>query len=512
MLFAMNWKSRAVRIPRSFDSPATDPPLEGFACTYAAPLYECDGLCTNDQDGDGVCDELEVVGCQEPTACNFNAQATDSSPCLFADEPCESCSGNLDGTGTVILSDDDGDGVCDDDEVAGCQDPTACNYNAAATDSATCDFLSCLGCTSVEACNFDETATQDDGTCVFADAACQECAEDGTVVLFDVDGDGICDQDESQGITLCVQLQSFASEDDGTCEFLTCLVLGCTLDGACNFNPDANTNDGSCEFVTCQGCMNPDACNFDETATIGGLCDYASCVGCLDATADNFDPTATIEGACDYLGCTVFTACNFDPSANLEDGSCEFLSCVGCLNSLACNYDPSATQPVHASSPPGFNCDGSCIDTDGDGVCDVNEVAGCTDETALNYDPAATDDAGNCVLPTEGCIDPSACNYDLTANTDDGSCDYTSCFGCLNTLACNFNEQAIYRMRVSVTSKRVTDVMTTWRATTTTPLCLTTAHATTNRATVAPTVWPATTMNLRALMTNLRFGVLLWLH
>ena len=87
--------------------------------------------------------------------------------------------GMLDGTGTVILSDADGDGVCDDDEVAGCQDPTACNYNAAATDSATCDFLSCLGCTSVEACNFDETATQDDGTCVFADAACEECAEDG---------------------------------------------------------------------------------------------------------------------------------------------------------------------------------------------------------------------------------------------------------------------------------------------------------------------------------------------
>ena len=74
----------------------------------------------------------------------------------------------------------------------------------------------------------------------------------------------------------------------------------------------------------------------------------------------------------------------------------------------------------------------------------MNEVAGCTDETALNYDPAATDDAGNCVLPIEGCIDPSACNYDLAANTDDGSCDYTSCFGCLNTLACNFNEQAIY--------------------------------------------------------------------
>ena len=30
-----------------------------------------------DTDQDGVCDELEVVGCTDPTACNFNALATD---------------------------------------------------------------------------------------------------------------------------------------------------------------------------------------------------------------------------------------------------------------------------------------------------------------------------------------------------------------------------------------------------------------------------------------------------
>ena len=49
------------------------------------------------------------------------------------------------------------------------------------------------------ACNYDETSTQDDGSCVFADDACEECAEDGTVLLFDVDGDGVCDQDETEG-------------------------------------------------------------------------------------------------------------------------------------------------------------------------------------------------------------------------------------------------------------------------------------------------------------------------
>ena len=35
----------------------------------------------------------------------------------------------------MVLNDADGDGVCDADEVAGCQDEMACNYSEAATDS-----------------------------------------------------------------------------------------------------------------------------------------------------------------------------------------------------------------------------------------------------------------------------------------------------------------------------------------------------------------------------------------
>ena len=33
--------------------------------------------CLNDTDGDGVCDELEVLGCTDAIACNYNASATD---------------------------------------------------------------------------------------------------------------------------------------------------------------------------------------------------------------------------------------------------------------------------------------------------------------------------------------------------------------------------------------------------------------------------------------------------
>ena len=47
------------------------------ALEYAEDGYDCDGVCLNDADGDGVCDEFEIAGCQDETACNYNADATD---------------------------------------------------------------------------------------------------------------------------------------------------------------------------------------------------------------------------------------------------------------------------------------------------------------------------------------------------------------------------------------------------------------------------------------------------
>ena len=39
---------------------------------------------------------------------------------------CETCTGENRWKGTVVDNDSDGDGVCDDDEVFGCTDETAC--------------------------------------------------------------------------------------------------------------------------------------------------------------------------------------------------------------------------------------------------------------------------------------------------------------------------------------------------------------------------------------------------
>ena len=82
------------------------------SCYYVVEGYDCDGVCLADADGDGVCDPFEVAGCQDAAACNYNEAATDADDCIYPDGICDSCSGETDGTGTVVDNDADDDGVC----------------------------------------------------------------------------------------------------------------------------------------------------------------------------------------------------------------------------------------------------------------------------------------------------------------------------------------------------------------------------------------------------------------
>jgi len=134
--------------------------------------------------------------------------------------------------------------------------------------------------------------------------------------------------------------------------------------------------------------------------------------GCTDPAADNYNPLANVDdGSCLFSGCTNPLATNFDPGANVDDGSCIV---PGCTNPLATNFDPTATVD-----------DGSCI------------VPGCTNPLATNFDPTATVDDGSCIVP--GCTNPLATNFDPTATVDDGSCIVP---GCTNPLATNFDPTA----------------------------------------------------------------------
>ena len=166
----------------------------------------------NDTDGDGVCNEFEVAGCTDMMACNYDEAATDDDgSCGYAEEGYD-CDGNC-------LNDADGDGVCDEFEVAGCTDVSACNYN--------------------------EDATDDDGSCEFAEEA-YDC--DGNC-LNDADGDGVCDEFEIAGCTdeEAENYDETATDDDGSCFY-------CDLEIIVVVTDDVNAaNNGSIDVTVSGG-------------------------------------------------------------------------------------------------------------------------------------------------------------------------------------------------------------------------------------------------------------------
>ena len=60
----------------------------------------------------------------------------------------------------------DNDGICDELEVFGCTEPVAYNYNILATEDDDSCIIPIYGCTSQEAFNYNPEATKDDGSCI----------------------------------------------------------------------------------------------------------------------------------------------------------------------------------------------------------------------------------------------------------------------------------------------------------------------------------------------------------
>tara|TARA_Y100000994_G_scaffold240330_1_gene234929 strand:- start:7651 stop:14520 length:6870 start_codon:yes stop_codon:yes gene_type:complete len=203
-------------------------------CTYPEDFYDCNEVCLNDLDSDGICDELEVGGCTNPAAFNYNPQATDSDFCIFP----------------------------------GCLDSGACNFDSEGiyNEVVECEYESCLGCTDSSAENYDSEAIIDNGSCIIIgctdQVACNYNPNANSnsgcsypVIYFDcdnncindIDSDEVCDELEIFG---CTDSSAFnfdleATEDDGTCIEI---ILGCLDNASCNYIINANTDDGSCIY------------------------------------------------------------------------------------------------------------------------------------------------------------------------------------------------------------------------------------------------------------------------
>ncbi|MGB1573365.1 MAG: hypothetical protein ACPG85_03740, partial [Flavobacteriales bacterium] len=414
-----------------------DAEVDDASCTYPAhPNFDCDGNCNNDADGDGICDELEVAGCTNPNALNYDASATDEDGTCLLLGCTDPEADNYDATANV-------DGECSY-PMEGCTDAAAVNYDATAlVDDGTCLFL---GCMDPEADNYDPNANVDNGFCVYTGCT------DSSAANYDPQAntnDGSC----LYGGCLdpaYLEYDPTADVDDGSCT--TLIVEGCTDPDFTEYDEAANVDDGSCATAVVFGCTDPNFIEYDPAAnTYDGSCMTPLIEGCTDPAYTEYFPEAnTDDGSCATLveeGCTDPGYLEYNEFANTDDGSCVTPVVVGCLEAEACNYNADANTagaceyPMDLYGVDYVDCDGNCLaDADGDGVCDQAEVPGCTDATAVNFSEAATDEDGSCLYG--GCTDPAYIEFDPSADVDDGSCATLVVLGCTDSDYIEYNPDA----------------------------------------------------------------------
>ena len=201
------------------------------------------------------------------------------------------------------------------------------------------------GCTDATAGNYNADATVDDGSCCFDNIV--------TINLFDQFSDGWTFGGVWGGIVIDGDSTEFVG--GGSLSFDLCLPDTC-LDASISI--PTYGSEGSWNVTQGGTILNSGSGSGGDFA--GTFFIYAG------------------SGDCVVYGCANDIACNYNPLANLDDGSCEFASCAGCIDPTACNYDDTATLDD-------ASCDYSCI--------------GCLDVNALNYCETCTiDDPESCLF------------------------------------------------------------------------------------------------------------------
>ncbi len=153
-------------------------------------------------------------------------------------------------------------------------------------------------------------------------------------------------------------------------------ISGCMDTNACNYNPEATEDDGSCDYSCCPG---PGCCHegtyWDEEAQ-QCLLDITFCSWQPDSNADG---NIGIGDLLDLL--SVFGDTDYD-----EDGV--FDSVDDCVDPEACNYQANPTEPCYYIDVLGV-CGGGCVaDEDEDAICDdIDDCIGVVDECGVCNGP-----------------------------------------------------------------------------------------------------------------------------
>ena len=434
---------------------------------------------------------VDISGCLDPNASNYNANANDqaidqwgNALCVYsscADAPSEGClysdafagwHDNFNANDCVnyngIPCEGSGGGntggnTGDNSNIEGCLDANADNYNAAATvqgldqyGNIACNFSSCDDIPDAEGCFYTENYSA-----FHADFNAANCVEYGGTPC---EGSGGGNTGGNSGSEGCIDAsatnydasastQSLDQYGNLTCIYTSCNDIpepGCIYsDGFGVFNPEF---DGT----ACSG-YGGTPCNESGSGNTGGNTgDNSNIEGCLDANADNYNAAATVQGLDQYGN----IACNFSSCDDIPDAE----GCYYTENYSAFHADFNAANCVEYGGTP---CEGS-----GGGNTGGNSGSeGCIDASATNYDASAStqslDQYGNltCIytscndIPEPGCIysdgfgvfnpefDGTACsgyggtpcNESGSGNTGGNTGDNSNIEGCLDANADNYN-------------------------------------------------------------------------
>jgi hypothetical protein len=335
--------------------------------------------------------------------------------------------------------------------VIGCMDPSASNYNPAATDQTgvICTYP-VIGCMDPTATNFDPTATTQGGViCTYPTPVCILTINPDSIVAGDraALAWGFSSDVTSLSINNGIGVKTSRSYQYVTPDTST------TYSGVAT-SPYGSATCSASVTVTpapvappapVYGCMDSTATNYNPAATsqTGVTCTYpvAPIIGCMDSSATNYNPAATSQTGvtCTYPAIPVPTCVLTANPTSVQTGSASTLSWVTILGStFSIDQSIGSVTPVSGGSTsvtPGTTTTytGTVTSAGGSSTCSATvtvtptppaPIYGCMDSSATNYNPAATSQTGvTCTYPPApvyGCMDPAATNFNPSATSQTG--------------------------------------------------------------------------------------------